>query len=326
MATTRLKYGQSFYVVVAGQPPPLGTEYIFLDLAGRSPDRPIRKGSGVKLVRLATGQVEGEFIIDSKVAGDYILADIYPSKGVRVDLRTSSGLSKTIRVSVVQDPDASEPPPVITVGLYNALANGYLSTCDGCSILPGYSVDVHLPTASSLGSLWQLTYLDSGSGQVALLNTLSGTYLSVCSECSGLPGYSVDVHETSITSSSTWTLTTTGGSTYLVSEESSANAWLSVCSGCPKSPTGFSVDVHESSATPSSTWALTIMAAPLGPGSGQPSSTPSAGRWIVWVGVGLWLSGLVISMILTGKHTATRIVGVMMSVIGIGLIFWAGLG
>lgn len=45
---------------------------------------------------------------------------------------------------------------------------------------------------SIIASKWLVE--DAGNGNVYLKNTTVNKYLSVCRDCNGLPGFSVDVH------------------------------------------------------------------------------------------------------------------------------------
>lgn len=331
MASLPLKYGQSFFI--KERP---GDEFSFLDLNFEVPNESIKKGSEVILYNKTKGNRDGKYFLGGEFSKE-LLVKIFPLfSGVTIARRYGNFPSGQIQISIIEDPsNVSSEAPTVQVALQNTLNQGYLTVCQYCNNLPGFSVDTHASSPSGAeGSIWMMTTLPSG--QVTLTNTLTGTLLSVCDGCNNLSGYSVDVHESSVSASSTWNITfltpnATNGPITLQSQAS--ESFLEVCFGCIKSPNGYSVDVGTTSVQKYSTWNLQILTppspspSPPGPGPLTPlvpsTASSSTKTWLIWFGVGLWLSGLMLWLAIPKKLIAVRIIGSMISLSGIGLIFYS---
>ena len=213
------------------------------------------------------------------------------------------------------------PPPPQVISIQSSFTGTYLTVCGECNNIPGISVDVHASSPSQqAGSLWQL--INAGPDLVGILNTLTGTYLTV------YEGMSVNVQATSIGQSigSEWKLSSSGILNTLT------NTYLSVCSGCPVNPSGISVDVHSSIIASYSSWVVSNLSPlptpmPYGPSSGGGGgegggNQTSKDKWIFWLGIGLWITGTLLTIGIPAGYLALRLISVIMGLAGIGLIFY----
>lgn len=321
MVSLPVHYGESFYL--SSYP----GEYCFLNLRGEtSGNEVVESGNTVNLYNKISKK-SITVTVTRKGLDNKIVAGIYPNFSEKISLN-----GQTVSISLLEDPNLQSEEAVTTqVALFSLLADGYLTVCESCNNLPGFSVDVHASTPSTTeGSIW--TMITQPNGQIALQNTLTGTYLSACNGCNGLPGYSVDVHESNIGASSLWSVSTVSGGSTLESVQS--GSLLRVCLGCIKEPNGYSVDVGASAPpTPSSTWQIRVLTPPPPPPGPNPTPTPvpltpstsmpSKPSWVLWLGVGLWVTGLIFWLALPEKLLAVRIIGALMSLAGIGVIFYA---
>lgn len=153
------------------------------------------------------------------------------------------------------------------VAIQSQLTNTYLSVCGGCNNIPGNSVDTHVTavTQSTPWALWQV--VNVGMDQLAFINQSTGTYLSVCSGCNGLPGFSVDVHSSTVGAWSTWNLT--GG---LGSGVGLINGLTQTL--LTKSPSGVSVNVSGTTYISGTTWNIIVISAPVTPLVPVPGPVP----------------------------------------------------
>lgn len=204
------------------------------------------------------------------------------------------------------------PPTPEIISIQSSYTGTYLTVCDECNQIPGFSVDVHASGPSQqAGSLWQM--INSGPNLVGLLNTLTGTYLTV------YQGSSVNVQATSISqlNGSEWRVTTQGFLNTLT------NTFLSVV-GTSK---GYTVSVSGSSQTSSSTWNIESLSPlpspiPFSGGSGTNGTKTSDNKWIFWLGVGLWLMGMILTLGIPAGYLPLRLVSLICSLAGIGLMFY----
>lgn len=323
MVSLPLHYGESFYFSSSRN------EYCLLNLKGEtSGNETVYSGNTVILFNKSNQKTEGRYIIRS-TDGKIIKAGVYPDSWKQVTFGNTKA-----SIALLENPeDRAEEATTTQVAIYSALSGGYLTVCESCNNLPGFSVDVHAAAPSTAeGSIWSM--ITQSNGQVAFVNTLTGTYLSVCDGCNNLPAYSVDVHEATIGNSSLWELSSVTSGTTFTSVQS--GTLLRVCYGCIKEPNGYSVDVGTSTLAPSSTWQIKVLTPPPGPTPGPsppptPTPTPlgpvpSKPSWILWTGVGLWLTGVILWLAVPQKVLALRIIGALISLVGIGLIFYSAFG
>lgn len=237
------------------------------------------------------------------------------------------------------------PPPPTLVGIQNLYPSlttintggSYLTVCDECpKNVHGFSVDVHAGNISlGVGSQWQI--VDDGTGFIGILNTLTNSYLSACSGCPvnnppvTIRGWTVDVHASSIVAGdgSQWQIVpATGGSGII---NTLTQTYLTICYNCAP-VAGVSVDVHATtiSAGGGSLWDIQYQTPPPSPiplvpsgGGGGSGSGGGKSKWFFWAGVGLWIVGAMLTLILPQRFLMTRIFSIIFALAGIGLIFYA---
>lgn len=198
------------------------------------------------------------------------------------------------------------PPTPEIIAIQSPVTTSYLTVCDGCNQIPGFSVDAHAYSPSQQdGSLWQM--INSGPNLVGLLNTLTGTYLTVSQ------GAVVTVQATTISQSagSEWKAVPQGFVNTLT------NTFLTVTSGNK-------VAVSDSSQTTNSTWTIENLSPlpdpiPFPGGSGSKSKP----KWIFWLGIGLWLAGMILTLGIPPGYLPIRLVSMGASLTGMGLIFYS---
>jgi hypothetical protein len=239
-------------------------------------------------------------------------------------------------------PNPPPPPPTTLAGIQNLypslstinLGGSYLSVCNECpKNVHGFSVDVHAgSTSAGVGSQWQI--VDAGAGFVGILNTLTNSYLSACEGCSVnnppvvIQGFTVDVHADSVVAGdgSQWQIVPATGGVGILNTLS--QTYLTICYNCAP-VAGVSVDIHAGgiSAGEGSLWDVQYQTPTPNPtpnpsgGGGGAGNTKS--KWFFWSGIGLWLIGTVLTLMLPKRFLMTRIFSVIFALIGIGLIFYA---
>ena len=154
------------------------------------------------------------------------------------------------------------------VAIQSQLTNTYLSVCNECNNIPGNSVDTHVTAVSSSTpwALWQV--VNVGMDQLAFINQSTGTYLTVCSGCNGLPGFSVDVHSAALGAWSTWNLTQGLGS---------GVGFLNglTQSFLTKTSSGVTVNVSGTTYSAGTTWNIISIGSPITPLVPVPGPVPS---------------------------------------------------
>lgn len=154
------------------------------------------------------------------------------------------------------------------VAIQSQLTNTYLSVCNECNNIPGNSVDTHVTavSASTPWALWQV--VNVGMDQLAFINQSTGTYLTVCSGCNGLPGFSVDVHSAALGAWSTWNLTQGLGS---------GVGFLNglTQSFLTKTSSGVTVNVSGTTYSAGTSWNIIAIGAPVTPLVPVPGPVPS---------------------------------------------------
>ena len=154
------------------------------------------------------------------------------------------------------------------VAIQSQLTNTYLSVCNECNNIPGNSVDTHVTavSASTPWALWQV--VNVGMDQLAFINQSTGTYLTVCSGCNGLPGFSVDVHSAALGAWSTWNLTQGLGS---------GVGFLNglTQSFLTKTSSGVTVNVSGTTYSAGTTWNIISIGSPITPLVPVPGPVPS---------------------------------------------------
>jgi len=237
-------------------------------------------------------------------------------------------------------PPGPSPTPLVPapqlVGIQSQTAKTYLTVCGECNSIPGFSVDVHAQGISQAdGSIWQL--INAGPDIVALKNTLTNTYLTACQGCNGAASgsWSVDVSGTSATQSAgtLWKVIVENGQLSALMSTSSST-YLGLCEGCNAIPSGYSAilstddptqigglwSIQSLSPTPSPDPVVPIPPiTPLVPGIPAAASKP---QWILWVGVGLWLVGSLLTLLLPERFVVLRMFFILMALVGIGAIFY----
>ena len=302
-------------------------------------------------------------LIPSSGTAGGIQAPVYPQNATGINgsiLRAKGNLYPTIMLNNTQKPavmfasdegdsafmfslvEAPPPPPGPSptplvpvpqlVGIQSQTTNTYLTVCDECNSLPGFSVDIHAQGISqSDGSIWQL--INAGPDIVALRNTLTNTYLTACQECNGAETgtWSVDVSGTSASQSAgtLWKVIVENGQLSALMSTSS-NAYLGLCHGCNINPSGYSVildtqigglwSIQSLSPAPSPFPVVPIPPiTPLVPGIPVEPSKP---QWILWAGVGLWIVGFLLTLLLPERFVVLRMFFILMALVGIGAIFY----